>query len=236
MLWIILRCILLALLALLLLILFVPAHVLFSYDRGELALGVRFGPVSRPLYPSVEKKPRKKKAEKPKEEKPKEEKPEEEKKKKKKFSVNLDQILYTLETLPPILGRALRRTVRRIRISPLKVWLLVAGTDPADTATLYGKLQAALGAGMPALHRLVRISDQDVRLFVDFQETKPDCIAEVGLSIRVWDLLVVAACAGASGIKWFLGFRKLASAPDHSSGKTAAKPPEEKAGGGGTAA
>ncbi len=232
MLWMILRCILLALLALLLLVLFVPAHVLFSYDRGELALGVRFGPVSRALYPPVEKEPRKEKKKKPKGEKSKEEKPAKERK---KFSVNLDQILYALETLPPILRRALRRTVRRIRICPLKVWLLVAGTDPADTAALYGKLQAALGVWMPVLHRLVRISEQDIRLFIDFQETKPDCIAEAGFSVRVWDLLAVGVCAGASGIKWFLGFRKLASAPERSGGKSG-KPPEEKAGDGGTAA
>ena len=41
----------------------------------------------------------------------------------------------------------LRRTGRSIRLEPLKIHLLVAGPDPAGTAELYGKLEAALGAG-----------------------------------------------------------------------------------------
>ena len=127
--------------------------------------------------------------------------------------INREQILYSLETLPPILGRALKRTGRRLRLTPLKVHLLVAGPDPADTALLYGRLEAALGAALPALHRLVRIKDQDVRLFLDFQREQMDLIADVGLSLRPWDLVSVGLRAGGSLLKWYLRFRKLASPP-----------------------
>lgn len=203
--------ILAVLLAALLVLLLLPASVRFTYDRGALTLGVRFGPVKRQLFPKPE---APEKQEKPKKEKPaKKEKPKKEKPKKPKAKINMEQILYSLETLPPILGRALKRTGKRIRVRPLKVYLLVAGGDPADTAVLYGKLEAALAAGVPLLERVVHTEDEDIRLFVDFQEERMDCVADVGISLRPWDLVSVGVRALGSLIKWFLGFRRLASPP-----------------------
>lgn len=205
---IILCAVVLALAALLL----TPVRARFSYDRGELAAQVRYGLIKVRLFPPKEK-PEERKApeekEKPAEAEKKEEKP--------KAGIGREQILYSLETLPPILGRALRRTKRRIRLEPLKIHLLIAGTDPADTALLYGRLEAALGAGLPALHRLVRIKDQDIQLFPDFAGDRMDCIADVGIAIRPWDALAIALPAGGSLVKWLLRFKKLAP-----------KAPEEK--------
>ena len=226
------------LLLLLAVILLTPAGVRFRYDQGDLSLLVRFGPLKLQSVPRKEKKPSRRK---PKEKKPEKkqaekkaaadpekkpaektaaeksapEKPKPKKKaeKKPRAKINREQILYSLETLPPILGRALKRTGRRLRLTPLKVHLLVAGPDPADTALLYGRLEAALGAALPALHRLVRIKDQDVRLFLDFQREQMDLIADVGLSLRPWDLVSVGLRAGGSLLKWYLRFRKLASPP-----------------------
>lgn len=209
---IIILCVIVLLFALVLLL---PVGVRISYDRGELAASVRYGPVHIALYPRPEKAADEVKLQK--EEKLPEPVPAQDSAdaapEKKKFSINADQILYTLEKLPPILGRALKRAGKRMRIEPLKVHLLVAGTDPADTARLYGKLEAALAGGLPVLHRLVRIREQDIQLFLDFQEEKMDCIADVGVSIRPWDVLLIALCAGGSALKWFLGFKKLADKP-----------------------
>ena len=141
---------------------------------------------------------------------------------KKKFSINADQIRYSLETLPHILSRALRRTGRSIRLEPLKIHLLVAGPDPAGTAELYGKLEAALGAGLPALHRLVRIEDQDIRLFLDFQAEEMDCIADVGIALRPGGLAGIGLQAGGSLLKWLIGFKKLASPAGDGKKKTKA--------------
>lgn len=223
------------LLLLLAVILLTPAGVRFRYDQGDLSLLVRFGPLKLQIFPRKEKKPPRRKPEETKEEPEKKqagkesaddpekkqtekrapEKPKPKKKaaKKPRAKINREQILYSLETLPPILGRALKRTGRRLRLTPLKVHLLVAGPDPADTALLYGRLEAALGAALPALHRLVRIKDQDVRLFLDFQREQMDLIADVGLSLRPWDLVSVGLRAGGSLLKWYLRFRKLASPP-----------------------
>lgn len=210
--------ILLIILGLLLAVLLTPAGVRFTYDQGEMSLDVRFGPIRRRIFPGKpkpeepekEKKPKKRRKKPPKEEKGEEEE-KEEKEKPPKAKINREQILYTLEKLPPILGRALGGTRRRVRIKPLKVHLLVAGYDPADTAVLYGKLEAALSAGLPVLRRAVHIRDEDIRLFLDFSRERMDCIAEVGVTLRPWDLLTIGGRAGIGLLKWFLGFRKLAS-------------------------
>ena len=212
--------VILGLLALIVLLLQVPAGVRFSYDQGEAALWVRYGPIRLQLFPKKEK-PEKE------EKKPKEKKKETPEKKKKprkpRAKINRAQIFYALEKLPPILGRALKRTGRSIRVRPLKVWVLVAGADPADTAELYGRLEAALSAGLPVLEKAVWIREEDVRLYPDFTQEQMDFIADVGVGLRPWRLVTMGVRALGSLLKWYLGFRKLASPPPPAEEK-----PEEK--------
>lgn len=203
--------ILLALLALIVILLLIPAGARVAYEGGKISLLVCYGPVKLQILPKRESAGEKKKESKKRNEPSEEDKDASgEEKEKKKFSVNLDQILYSLEKLPPILGRALKGVGRSIRLNPLKVHILVAGVDPADTALLYGKLEGALTVGVPALERLARVKHQDVRLFVDFREERPDVIADVGIFARPGALVLVALRAGVGALRWFLGFRKLA--------------------------
>lgn len=202
----IILCILAALLLGIILLLQIPVRIRFRYEQGDMELTLRFGPVKLQLFP--------RKAEEEKEKPPQKPSPEKKQKpKKQKAKINREQIFYALEKLPPILGRALRRTGRSIWIQPLKVYLLVAGYDPADTALLYGRLEAALAAGLPLLRQAIRIKDEDIRLYVDFTEQQMDCIAEVGAALRPWNLVTMGVRALASLIKWYWGFRKLASPP-----------------------
>ena len=140
----------------------------------------------------------------------KEKKPKPGKTAKKRKKLTMEQILYLLEGAPPILGRALRRTGRRIRICPLMVHVLVSAADPADTGLLYGKLQAALTTLLPMLHRRIHIAEQDIRLYPDFEGQGMDYRLDVGIAIRLWDILVIGLCAGASGVKLLVGMKKLA--------------------------
>lgn len=201
--------ILLALALLLAVLLTVPVKLRFSYEDGAPQLWVRYGPVRRRIFPAPEKEEKSsskiKKKKKPSKKKEKTDKPA-----KKKAGINREQILYALEKLPPILGRALQRTGRSIHVRPLKVYVLVAGRDPADTALLYGQLEAALHGALPLLERAVWIEDQDIRLFLDFSVREADVIADVGVSLRPGSLVWIALRAGGSLLKWFLGFRKLA--------------------------
>lgn len=186
----------------------IPMRVRGTYDQGDATLWVRFGLVKYQLFPkpepveAPEKEPQKEKKKKRKE-----------KPRKPKAKINREQIFYALEKLPPILGRALRRTGKSIRLEPLKIYVLVAGYDPADTAVLYGRLEGALAAGLPVLRNVVRIKEEDVRLYLDFTEQQMDCIADVGIALRPWSLVTIGVRALASLIKWYLGFRKLASPP-----------------------
>jgi len=197
------------LLLLLILILVTPVRIRAAYDQGDLTVKLRFGPVKLQIFPQPEKTEKAEK--KPKKEPKKKEK--KEKPKKPKAKINREQIFFALEKLPPILGRALKRTGKSIRIEPLKVWLLVAGNDPADTALLFGQLEAALAAGLPVLRRVIRIKDEDIRLYLDFTEQQVDCIADVGIALRPWSLVAIGVKALASLVKWYFGFRKLASPP-----------------------
>lgn len=192
-------------------LLLIPLHLRVSYEAGALRVWLRYASKTITLYPSGEKKEDKPEPVDQNTNKPKEEKP-----KKEKTKPNWEQISYSLDVLPQVLLRALRRTGRRIVISPLKLHLLVAGIDPADTAVLYGKLQGILAAALPPLHKAVRIKEQDIRVFLDFCEERIDCIADLGVRIRPWDMLVVAFSAVGGIIKWYIGFKKRGNTPEAS--------------------
>ena len=199
---IVILCVILLLLGL---VLFTPILVRAIWEEG-LRVRLRVGPVKLQVYPPK----KEEKGDKPPEEKkePKEKKPKEKPAKKRK-PPTAEQILYLLETLPPVLGRALRRVGRRVRIGPLKVWLLLSAEDPADTALLYGRVEAALMAALPILHRHLAIRDQDIRIYPDFEGNGTDWRLDIGVSIRLWDLLVIGLCAGAGGLKALIGMKRL---------------------------
>lgn len=187
------------------LVLFTPILVRVIREE-DLLVRLQIGPAKIQVYPS-QKEASEEKAPEEAEKKKKELK---EKPKKKGKPITAEQILYLLEQAPPILGRALRRVSRRVHIGPLKVYVLLSAADPADTGLLYGKVEAALMAGLPVLHRHLRIRDQDIRIYPDFEGQGMDCRLDVGVSIRLWDLLVIALCAGASGLKLLVGVKRLA--------------------------
>ena len=198
---IVILCVILLLLGL---ILFTPILVRVMREEEGLLVRLHVGPVKLQVYPPKEE------AQQPLEE---EEKPQEKKTKakpaKQRKPLTKEQILYLVEKLPPILGRALRRVSRRVRIGPLKVYVLLSEEDPADTALLYGKVEAALMAALPVLHRHLQIRDQDIRIYPDFQGSGMDYQLDVGIAIRLRDVLVIGLCAGASGLKTLIGMKRL---------------------------
>ena len=88
----------LGLLALLAAALLIPVKIRGSYEDGTPLLYIRYGPVKFQLFPPKEKAEYEKRKP-PKKKKPKAEKPP--KPKKPKAKINMDQILYALEKLPP---------------------------------------------------------------------------------------------------------------------------------------
>lgn len=199
-------CILLCtILVCLLVALLIPAYLRVNYEQGVLQVHVKYAWFTTCVFPRQPKDTS--------QDTPETETPPVQKKtasSKEKQPINWDQIQYSLDTLPQIILKALKRTGQRIRLEPLKIHVLIATTDPSDTAILYGRIQAALAAALPALHRVVRICEQDIQLFPDFCEEQMDYIVDSGIMIRPWDVLVVGICALGGLLKWFIGFRKLA--------------------------
>ena len=85
-----------------------------------------------------------------------------------------------------------------------------AGDDPADVVQNYGKAQALVSALYPELKKLVRIKKTSISLSTDYERDQMLLAAEVGVSLRIGTVLVIAFSAGFSLLRWFLGYRKLA--------------------------
>lgn len=208
MLWNILFILLIILLLMLLVFLLLPVSLRISYEGGAFHIRFHYALWTTNLFPP------KSGEEQPEDGEEESGPPSEKKSTTIKAKPNFDQILYSLDVLPKVLTRALRRTFRRIHIAPLKVHLLIALDDPADTAVLYGRLHGVLNATLPLLHRAIRIDDQDIRLFTDFTQDQIDCIADVGVKIRPLDVLVVAFLAAGGILKWYIGYKKRADKSD----------------------
>lgn len=155
----------------------------------------------------------------PKEKKPKKEKKDAEVGAEKKSSVprpGLEDIRDASRTLLPPLRRALRRTRRGIRISPLRLALTLGGQeDPAAAAKLYGELNAAIWTGMPPLEQVLDIPDPQLHTEVDFEAERTRAEGTVGITIRIGTLLAVGFGIAVPALRWFLRFlrRHRKSAP-----------------------
>lgn len=200
----ILLCILGVVLLLLFLALRIPIYVRIKYEQGELQAILKYAWLSIPLFPKEDKEVRQESVNPA-------ESAEQGKETKQKSKVNKEQILYTIDTLPPVFLKALRRFGRHIRIEPLKVHVLVATPDPADTAILYGRIQAVLAAMLPSIHRYVKIREQDIQIFTDFCEEDMDFIVDAGIGISPGDILNIVFCVLGGVLKWFVGFKRRAT-------------------------
>lgn len=197
----ILLMILAVLLILLLIALLIPVYVRITYADGKTSFSLRYAFITRAISSGGDGSEEKKKTVGETDEK---------KSPKSKAKVNAEQIRYSLDILPGILSRMLKRVGRGIRVEPLKVYVLVASKDPADTAVLFGKIEGALAALLPALHKKLRIKEQDIRVYPDFCGESMDLIADVGIGLRPITVFRAVLCAAGSLIVWFIRVRKLA--------------------------
>lgn len=180
-----------------------------AFGGGEaLRLDIRLGLLRLRVLPAKAKKTEKQKKPK-KESPPKKKKPEAPEKPERKLSFTLEDGKDALRTLFPPLKRALGRTRRGLRIFPLRLSVILGGqAEPADSAQLYGELQAALWAGMPVLERLLDIPDPQIHIGIDFQTAETAAEGEVGASFRIGTLLAVGFGMAFPALRWFLRWRK----------------------------
>ena len=190
------------LLFLLICLLRVGAEVSFQ-DRVEVSL--RIGPVKRKIFPpgSSPRKAAKKKEEPPGETAAKKEK------KRTLPKLSAADLKDAFAVLGPVVCRALDRTRRKIRISPLQLSLTLGGLeDPAGAAEAYGLLQAAVWSVMPALERYLVIPDPFIHLDVDFQAEDLRLRGQAGVTARIGALMIVGLGAGIPALRWFIKLQK----------------------------
>ena len=190
------------LLFLLICLLRVGAEVSFQ-DRVEVSL--RIGPVKRKIFPpgSSPRKAAKKKEEPPGETAAKKEK------KRTLPKLSAADLKEAFAVLGPVVCRALDRTRRKIRISPLQLSLTLGGLeDPAGAAEAYGLLQAAVWSVMPALERYLVIPDPFIHLDVDFQAEDLRLRGQAGVTARIGALMIVGLGVGIPALRWFIKLQK----------------------------
>lgn len=197
----------------------VPVGVRVRLTGRDAEVDLRLAWLSIRLYPQppekAEKEKKPSKNAKPAEQQPKPAKP------RPALHISRADVLDAIRTLWPPLKRALERTRRGIRISPMDLRITLAGAeDPAEAAVRYGKVQAAVWTGMPVLESLLEIRDPYVGVRIDFDAQETRAEGTIGVSARIGTLLRAALGVGIPALRWLLRFRKR---------QTAAKPAEAAA-------
>ena len=106
------------------------------------------------------------------------------------------------------LKKALRRLRRTVRIDPLRLSLCIADSDPAQCAQNYGYVNAAVWTLMPLAEEAFDIPDARIHTEMSFETERISAEGEVGLTLRVFDILLILAVLLVPLLKWYLRFTK----------------------------
>lgn len=154
-------------LAFLVLLLFLPLHLLFRYEEGFF-LTVKYAFLKFQVVPKKDKKPKKKKAEEPSSD-------EEAPKKESSFQKilkeeGLSAVVHLLGELAHHTGHAARSTLSRIHVHDVVIDLVVAGEDAADTGIQYGRTCAAVYSAFGVLCNFLAMQIKAFSVIPDFRE------------------------------------------------------------------
>ena len=198
----VLWCILGALALLIILVLLLRVGVLVSLT-DTLTVLLRIGPAAIPLDPAAEKKEKAT----PKKAKPTTE-PTTKGKKKLSLDITRQDVQEALKAVWQALEGVLRRIGRRVRVTPCEVSVVVGGPWPDKVAEQYGLISAAVWTVMPRLEQLIHIRDPYIHLDVDFNAPSTNVEGQLGLYLRVGDLLAIAFAAAKPLLKFYFPFRR----------------------------
>ena len=170
--------------ALILLILFIPIGVDLGNEGGEFHLSAKVSALLiqiLPKKPEEEKKPKKeKKKKKKKKKKPEEEEGEE----KRSLPFNRDERLELLR----IVLKGIGKFGRAWKVDRFVLHYIAAGDDPYDTAMTYGKVNAALSSLAPLCKKRFQVRDCSVWTDVDFTRDKTFLELGLAMTITFWRL------------------------------------------------
>lgn len=155
-----------------------------------------------PMKPKEEKpekplKPKEKKPKKPKKEKPPTPLPE-----------KIGGALEYAQALLPVALEAAKGMWHGLRVDVLDLELTAGGSDPADTAMLYGQANAALGALWFPLTKAFHVKDGTARVKLDFDAPGTTVYGQAALSIKIGTAVWIGLRAGMAALFGVLAVRK----------------------------
>lgn len=181
-----------------------PVGVRALYDSDGPVVQILAGPIRFLVFPSRKDKPKKEKVKKDK----KKEKPASRSgtnKSKQGKGGSIQDFMPLVRTALDFLGDFRRK----LRIRRLELNLVLAGGDPCDLATNYGKAWAALGNLWPRLEQLFVIKKRNVEIQCDYEASQTLVTACVEITITVGRLLALVAVYGFRGIKEFMKLQNI---------------------------
>ena len=189
-------------LAIIILLAILPLGVSAKYDAAGLEAYLTVAFWKKALYPAPDKQEEKKE---------KKEDPAKQKKsggasnqKKKEQGGKLTDFMPLVET-----GLALLNDLRKkIRVKNLQANIILAGDDPCDLATNYGRAWAALGNFWPRLERVFVIKKRDVQLQCDFTASQTLITAQIHVTLTFGRLLYLVVRYGTRALKQYLNIKK----------------------------
>jgi len=197
----------------LLIVLLLPVGADAGYIGGVLSLKVKAGPFSIGILPSKKTKDGRKKEKKPK--KPKKEKKKtaaedvkDKKSKKQKQKLSFEDIMGIVRLALKTLGR-FRRS---LSVDRLMIHVVASGSDPYAAVMNYGYVNAAIGALLPLIHRCFKVKTEDYDSGIDFEAEKLKIDAQIVLSLRIGEILLIVLCAAWGFLRWMRGRKRRAKA------------------------
>lgn len=214
-------------LGILVLLAVIPIGVLAVYDEDGVIVKIVAGFIRIKILPAKkkDKKPKKEKKAKGKQkkqeaepppsdtgqpasapaEKAKPKKQEKTKPPKEKKGGSLLDFLPLVEVALNLVGELFGKT---LHVDVLEVNLVMAGDDPCDLATNYGRAWAALGNLWPRLEEMLTIKKRDVRIQCDFTSNETLITARVQLTITLGRILSLLVRYGFRALIEYLKIRK----------------------------
>jgi hypothetical protein len=187
-------------LAIVVLLAILPLGVSAKYDAAGPRAQLMVGFWRMDLYPAPAKEKKKKQPKKKTETDVKTQKAPQ----KKEDGGKLTDFLPLLET-----GLALLNDLRKkIRVKCLEAKIILAGDDPCDLATNYGRAWAAVGNLWPRLERIFVIKKRNIQVECDFAADQTQITARLDVTLTLGRLLYLLVRYGSRALKQYLNIKK----------------------------
>ena len=188
--------VLLGILLLVTLLLCLPVHLSLTYD-GALRIRLRYALIGKTVYPPKSKK--KERAEKPSRNKKSSGKKTADRPEPSQFDRLLREegpsgAARIIVEIARLAGKAAKRFLQAVTVDELRLRLIVAAENAADTATDYGKICAAVYPALAVIESAVRVKKRDIAVAPDFLRERGEVQAKARLKITLWRFLWAWFC------------------------------------------